>query len=130
MAVQCSRAPAIESKNPQAVFEELFRRDRHEEVHRAGDHSGPSGLMAGAEAGAVVPVEVFVKLETIAPVRIILELPRAAVHGPVAVFVAQEYAREAARDFFGDLIERHPPARPGGALDRKIVSKVSIVLQQ
>jgi hypothetical protein len=63
-----SRASAIESKN---AFEELFRRDRGEEVHRAGDHSGPSGLVAGAETRTVVPVEVFVELDAIAPVRIL-----------------------------------------------------------
>ena len=35
--------------------------------------------MAGAEAGAVVAVEVFVEIDQIAPVRVFLELPRAAV---------------------------------------------------
>ena len=56
---------------------------------------GPAGLMAGAEAGAVVAVEVLVEQDEIAPVRVFLELPRAAVDRPPAVLVAQEDAAPA-----------------------------------
>src|SRR6516165_6074888 len=52
------------------------------QLYQAGDHSRPSGLMAGTQARSVVPVEVLVKQDVVAPVRIGLELPRAAVHGP------------------------------------------------
>jgi hypothetical protein len=46
--------------------------------------------MAGADAGAVVAVEVLVEEEEVAPVRILLELADPAVHRPAAVLVAQE----------------------------------------
>ena len=59
------------------------------------DDPGPAGLVARAEAGAVVAVEVFVEQDVVAPVRIVLELLGAAVHRPPAVLVAQEDAREA-----------------------------------
>src|SRR5882672_9372235 len=41
--------------------------------------------MTGAETRAVVAVKILVEQQQIAPVRIVLELPRPAVDGPVAV---------------------------------------------
>ena len=76
-----------------AAFENGFGVDGGEEVHEAGDDPGPAGLMAGAEAGAVVAVEVFVELKVIAPVRIVLEFLDAAVDRTPAVFVLEENAR-------------------------------------
>ena len=40
-----------------AACEGLFRRERCEELHRAGDHSGPARLVAGADPGAGVAME-------------------------------------------------------------------------
>src|SRR5262245_43314201 len=60
-------------------LEELLRRARREEVHQPGDHSGPAGLMARTEAGAVVAVEILEEQDEVAPVRIVLELPGAPV---------------------------------------------------
>src|SRR5438874_1175276 len=37
------------------------------------DQAGPSGLVAGAESGAVVAMEVFVELDEISPMRVRLE---------------------------------------------------------
>ena len=45
---------------------------------------GPTGLMAGAQPGAVVAVEVFVKEDEILPVGVLLELFRPPVNGPPA----------------------------------------------
>ena len=87
-------------------FEHLLGRRRREQVHQARDDAGPSGLVAGAETGAVVAVEVLVEQEEIAPVRILLELPRAAVDGPPALAVLQEDARQPAAT---------APPRPGTA---------------
>ena len=42
-------------------------------LQQLGDQAGPAGLMAGAEPGAVVAVEVFVEQDQVAPVRIGLE---------------------------------------------------------
>ena len=64
----------------------------------AGDDAGPAGLVAGAEPGAVVAVEVLVEEQQVPPVRIVLELLRAAVHRPAALLVLQEDAAEPPRD--------------------------------
>src|SRR5262245_61987575 len=50
-----------------------------EEIEQDGDNAGPSGLVAGAEPGAVVSVEVFVEQNEIPPVLVILELRGASV---------------------------------------------------
>ena len=86
--------------------------------------------MAGAEAGPVVAVEVLVELEAIAPVRVLLELPGAAVDRTPAVLVFEEDVREPARDLLGDLVQVHLPAGAGRTFDGEIVAVVDVVLQQ
>src|SRR3954469_6194710 len=81
-----------------AELEELLRRDRREQVQEASYDSRPSGLVARSEAGPVVAVEVLVEEDEILEVRIVLELPGAPVHGPLAALVAQEDARQAPRE--------------------------------
>ena len=44
-----------------AELEYLLGRRGRKHVHHTGDDAGPSGLVAGAEAGAVVAVEVLVE---------------------------------------------------------------------
>ena len=68
---------------------------------------GPAGLVARAEPGAVVAVEVLVEEDVVAPVGIGLELLRAAVDGSPAVLVAQEDAGEPVGDLLGHLEEVH-----------------------
>ena len=65
----------------------------------------PAGLVAGADAGAVVAVKVFVKRNEVAPVRILLKFLRAAEDRTTAMFILQKYSREPLRDFTGDLPE-------------------------
>src|SRR6185503_13122175 len=85
-----------------AEFEGLVGGGGRKQMHRAGDDAGPPSLVVCAEAGAVVAVEVFVELETIAPVRIFLELLLASVHRSATVLPLKEHAAQAARDFLGD----------------------------
>src|SRR5213080_4148124 len=49
-----------------AAFEELLGRDGCKYMHGAGDDARPSRLVARAEAGPVVAVEVFVEQEIVA----------------------------------------------------------------
>ena len=49
---------------------------------------GPAGLVAGADAGAVVAVEIFVEGDQISEVRVGLKLFRAAKDRTAAVLVA------------------------------------------
>ena len=51
----------------------------------AGDDAGPAGLMAGAEAGAVVAMKIFVEEKVIAPVGIVLKRLSPAKDGTVAL---------------------------------------------
>ena len=80
-----------------APLEQLFRIEQSEEFDRLGHQPGPAGLVAGPEPRAVVAVEVLVEQEVVAPVRIGLELLRAAVDGAPAVLVPQEDPRRAGR---------------------------------
>src|SRR5690242_5757349 len=99
-------------------------------LQQLGDQAGPAALMAGADARAVVAVKVFVKLDQVAPVRVGLELRRAAVDRPVTVRALQEDAGEAARELGRDLPQRHPLPRAGRALDCVVVAQVMVELLQ
>src|SRR5258705_12594153 len=57
-------------------------------LHQLRNERGPAGLMTGADAGAVVAVEVFVEGDQVAPMRIFLEFFCAAEDRPAALFVA------------------------------------------
>src|SRR5687768_15950899 len=81
-----------------------------------GHEAGPPGLVAGAEAGAVVAVEVLVEQDEVAPVRILLEGPAAAVHGTRAVGAAQEDPGEALGQLGRHVPEVQHAAGAGRAL--------------
>ena len=73
-----SLPPSGPALNPEAV-----------ELDALGHQPGPAGLVAGAQPCAVVAVEVLVEEDVIPPMRIGLELLRAAVNGSPAVLVAE-----------------------------------------
>src|SRR5262245_9735411 len=84
-----------------AELEELLAGAGREQVHAARDDAGPAGLVARAEAGAVVAVEVLVEQEEIPPMRVLLELPAATEHRAPAGLVPEEDARQPPRDLLG-----------------------------
>ncbi len=51
---------------------QVFGVDTPEQVEQARDQARPPRLVAGAEPGAVITVEVFMEEDQIAPVRIVL----------------------------------------------------------
>src|SRR5271165_2294699 len=63
---------------------------------------GPSGLMTGANTGAVVAMKVFVEQQVIPPVRIALELLGPPEHRPPATFVAQKDPGQPVGDLAGN----------------------------
>ena len=66
-------------------------------LQELGDQPGPAGLVRGADAAAVVAVEVFVEQQVVAEVRIVLQLCRASPNtGRRPVLVAQEDAASGA----------------------------------
>ena len=54
------------------------------------DHPGPTGLMTGADAGAVVAVKILVEQQIIPPIGIALELLGSTEHRPMARLIAKE----------------------------------------
>ena len=74
------------------------------QVHRSGNDASPSGLMAGSKPCAIVPVEVLVKQDVIAPVWVFLKLTRSSVHWPLALLIPQENAGQPSRKLLSDLV--------------------------
>src|SRR5689334_2926561 len=73
------------SSNCRAAQSFLRQRARHEffgdepvRVYDPSDAAGPARLVAGADSGPVVAVEVFVEQKVVPPVGVSLELLRAA----------------------------------------------------
>src|SRR5215813_8124535 len=98
----------LQDRRQLAEREEFVRGARREQMHAAGDHSSPARLMARANAGAVVAVEVLVEEDEIPPVRVLLELPAASVHGPAAGLVPPPDPGGPPVHVLSDLLPRHP----------------------
>ena len=92
-------------------------------MSRRGSHqTGPARLVAGAEPRAVVTVEIFVKQDQIAPVRIVLELGRPAVDRPLSIGVAQKRASQPADKLLRHFEQRHVAAGTGRTLHLEFVA--------
>src|SRR5215471_7911693 len=68
-----------------SFFQHFSGIKHRERLDRPRHQPSPAGLMAGADTGAIVTVEIFVEENQITPVRIILELCSVAVHRTPAV---------------------------------------------
>ncbi len=79
-----------------------------------GDEPRPARLVAGADAGAVVAMEVLVEEDEVLPVRILLEGLEAPVHWTPAVGAAEEDRRQPARQLGGDIPEPMRVPEPVG----------------
>ena len=55
-------------------FQDMLGGEPTKEVLQSSNAAGPASLMTGPKPGAIVTVEVFVKENQVAPVRIVLEL--------------------------------------------------------
>ena len=86
--------------------------------------------MAGAHAGAVVSVEVFVKQDKIAPVRVGLKPPGAAIERTPAVRSALENSEIPASYFLRDLQQRQPTAGTGGTFNLKSITVVAVKIEK
>ena len=86
--------------------------------------------MTRAQTRAVIAVEVFVEEDQVAPVRILLKLPRAPVNRAAALIVSLEDGGEPARDLLGHLVQMHLPPGAGRTFDREFIAVIDVVLQQ
>src|SRR3954447_24790169 len=68
-------------------------------LHQLGDNSSPPGLMTGSKAGTGISMEVFMKENQVAPVRIGLELFEIAEHRPSTFCVSKKNVGHAAGQF-------------------------------
>src|SRR5271166_707602 len=106
-----------------SVFSSLFLETRHlaafqgprriqkaRELDELGHKPRLSGLMACTQARAVVTVEVFVEQDVIPPMRIGLELLRAAVYRTPSTLIAQEDPSEPVGDLLAHLEQVHHPS--------------------
>ena len=73
-------------------FHEPLLIEATENIEQESNESGPPSLVTGAQPGAVVAMEVLVKEDMIAPMRIFLELGSAAVERPLSIGIAKENA--------------------------------------
>lgn len=124
-----SRTPPV-AKLPPLWFQELLRRHIRIPLDEPGDDAGPSGLVARSQPCTVVAVEVLVEEDVIAPVRVLLELRYGSKGRAPAVLITEEDAFEPVLDLLAYLVEVHPLARAGGALDSKAVSVERIEIEQ
>src|SRR5262249_28776296 len=104
--------------------------DEPEELDQSGDETRPARLVTGAEAGAVVAVEVLVEQEQVSPVWIRLEFPGAPVRGTGALLVTQERTHETLGDFSSNLEQVHALAGARRALHREVVAIKRVQIQE
>src|SRR5215831_14538627 len=81
----------------------ILRVQACEQIEPTGDEPRPSGLVAGAEARAIVAVEILVKEDVVLPVRILLELLTPSVKRAAPILVPQENARKPPANLLGDF---------------------------
>ncbi len=93
-----------------ADFKGLSGIERTKEFDKFRNQSGPACLVAGTEPSAIIPVEIFVEQDVVAPEGVGLELLSSTIDRPPAVLIAQEDAGEPVRDFLGHLEKVHHPA--------------------
>src|SRR5688572_7222464 len=92
------------------------------------DQTSPTRLVTSADSGAFVAVEIFVEWDQIAPMRVVLELFRAAENRPSLICILQEDVHQPPRNFPGYLPERHHLAGTGGTFHLETVSKIVVKL--
>src|SRR5262245_60187342 len=120
----------IRERRPLLAFKGTSAVEASEELHERRDEPGPSGLMPGPETGAVVAMKVLMEEDVIPPVRIVLELRRAAEHRAVPSLIPQKDPGQTRRELPRDFEEGHHPARSGWALHFEFVAIVGIELQE
>src|SRR5438270_825568 len=81
--------------------------DRSKEMDESGDQSCPSGLVARSKSCSVIAMEVFVKQQIVAPVRISLELFRSSIQRQAPVLIAKKNTDEAITYLLAYLKEIH-----------------------
>ena len=123
-------ALALHERSPLAPFQRLLGVQQTVQLDGLRHEPGPARLMARTQSSAVVSMEVFIEEDVIAPMRIALELLRAAVDRALALLIPEKYIGQPIGDLFAHLEEVHHLPRPRGALDLEVVAVVQVEIQQ
>src|SRR5439155_10560490 len=91
------------------------------------DEAGPAGLMAGADAGAIVAMKIFVKKNEVLPVRIALKEFQPSCHWAPPVLSPQENMGEPPGNFGGHLPEVAFGGGMRGALHFEVFAVVVMI---
>src|SRR5262245_35072596 len=98
--------------------------------HEPRDQPRPARLVTGADARAVVPVEVLVEEDQVSPVWIAAELRGPAVYWPAAPVVPEEDPAQPAADLVGHLPQSHLTSGTRRTFDLEIVTVIGIHLPE
>ena len=96
-------------------------------VGQINDKTTPAGLVAGANAGPIVTMEVLMKQQIILPVGIALEGLLAAKNWPLTFSIACKNGDEPVRELLGDLIEVCQLAAAGWEFNLEVFAVVTEV---
>src|SRR5438445_13349080 len=100
------------------------------QLKNAGYDSGPTSLVTGSDARAIVSMKVFVEKQIVLPVGIVLKFRNASKDGPAPGSIPQEDLAQPRSNFAADLKQIHEFPGAGGTLDGEVVSVVAVQLQQ
>src|SRR6516165_2975685 len=104
-----------------AGCEQLLGIELSKDLHYFCDESSPAGLVAGTQAGTVVPMKVFIKQNVIPPVGIGLEFLRPAIDRASSGGIAHKGCRQSPRDLLRYLEQVHHLTRSRGTLHFEVV---------
>src|SRR4030095_13740231 len=99
-------------------------------VDQLGDQSGPTSLVARAQAGAGVAVKIFVEENQVLPMGIAVELLETPVRRALAVVVPKEDTDEPFRQVVGHLPQSLRVAGTGRFGHLELVTQKIVVLLQ
>src|SRR5712691_7400336 len=91
-------------------------------IDQVGDETSPPGLVRGPETVAVIPMEILVELQVIAPVRILLPHTLLAVDGTSARRISRKDTNQAIGKAAGNIVWCHHAFLSGGTGDGKLTA--------
>jgi len=97
-------------------------------LHQLGDHTGPSGLMAGSYSGTRVAVEIFVKQHQVTPVWVRLEFLQIPKYRSAPPLILEKYVRHTTRQFSRHFLEGHHISRPSWEFNFEAVAEIVMKL--